>query len=100
LLDTGVFEDVDDEGSHELIDAGDVVEPLKAEQRPWFRARRHICGQGIRRVWLSVAWLHARLRITGHDRFSCPIGEKTFPFVVFKKTVQGTSGVSLPSFVR
>ena len=80
----------DDEGSHELIDAGDVVEPLKAEPKGLGSglavtfAAKESAEFGCQSHGFMQGW-----RITGHDRFSCPIGEKTFPFVVFKENSAG-----------
>jgi len=60
----------DDEGSHELIDAGDVVEPLKAEPEG--------LGSGLAVTFAAKesaefgCQLHGFMqgwRITGHDRF-------------------------------
>ncbi len=63
---------LDDEGSHELIDAGDVVEPLKAEPEGLGSglavtfAAKESAEFGCQSHGFMQGW-----RITGHDRFSC-----------------------------
>ena len=52
---------------------------------PLFQVRRHTCGPGSRQVWQSGGRLDAGWVARRKNRFSCPIGEKTFPFMFFKE---------------
>ena len=80
----------DDKGGHELIHAGDVVQSLKAKPKG-------LCARfAVTLATLKAAEFGRQAhgltqsgRLVGKNRFSCPIGEKTFPFMIFKENGAG-----------
>ena len=81
---------MDDKGGHELIHAGDVVQSLKAKTKgPLCQVRRHTCDPKAAEFGRQAHGLTQSGGFVGKNRFSCPIGEKTFPFMIFKENGAG-----------
>ena len=80
----------DDKGGQELIHASDVVQSLKAKPKGLCsRFAVTLAAQEAAKFGRQADGLTQGGRFVGKNRFSCPIGEKTFPFMVFKENSAG-----------
>ena len=80
----------DDKGGQELIHASDVVQSLKAKPKGLCsRFAVTLAAQEAAKFGRQADGLTQGGRLVGENRFSCPIGEKTFPFMFFKENSAG-----------
>lgn len=86
--------------STSTIDRQDVVSPNRGS---WFRVHHPLCGQGSVQGWRPFSSLlevsEDGLEVLDVEWHKLPI-TNTFHYACSKKTVQGTSDVSRPSFTR